>query len=578
MATYDEWNDALRAYFVAGVPQGSPVYLSVDEEALVSAGRLLSATEPHAVEPAEGGFVQDFCRAVRQRVVDANGRVLLGAIRGHDGNGSPRALAFLSATVLAASRMADEGDVSEINYFTRLHGVLGLSQNPGRTRPPGMEFGASAEEPLWKEWNLWLQENGILPSARPGDSLPKRYINYPLSQALLRRADKDKLRELFRYQRWTSDWDAETVLGRVRHEAGHLTQHLQQVLASGGQRLRALAEAIYEEHASWREAPHLSATAAVHRESASSTILMAGLYRTENPISGQVDYYLYPRQRRGQQAEGRGVTLERAVHQLAPDRPGWLLPIGPLGVATLDDGLRLPIEPPGETYTLVLPQRSFWVLVPDPENADSGVYASWEAPSLGTPFLLLCRRHILSDLTRLRDERLIEWSGEPVPAFSGEEWVEVRHCMVVSESWQGVFPQDRDLYEALRPTQSLAIGLAGGLRVSGVRGWLDGHGPEIAVYGFHREADVRVVRASDGLVLLDEPRTTSTPFALTWPAAGDYSIHATCGDETALRLVKIVAWDELQVAPIEQPEGTVVAGRRISGATIATIMPEERLS
>jgi hypothetical protein len=584
MATYEEWNRALGEYFVSGVAHGSAVYLAVDEEALASVGRAFTPTEGEAASvglyrqpsfftPASSDaqhtngdrLVEDFCQAVRNRIVQPGGRLHLGTIRGRDSNGIPSGVAFLCAMVLAATHMGDDGDVSEINYFRRLHEVLGLQQQPNRTRPPGLENGAQGEEPLWVEWNRWLQEQGFLVSARSGGEGPRKYIAYPLSQALLRRADKDRLRRLFRDRQWSAEWDADTLLARVRREAGNLTQHLQEVLVDRGQRLQAVTEAIYEEYESWREAPQLVGAAAGYRGQA---VLMSGLYREENPVTGQVCYYLYPRQRRSQQVGGRMVTLDEKPHRLALERPGWLMPIGPIGESAIDRGLRLEIEPAGETRTLVLPRRDFWVLVPDRENPDSGVRATWGAPSLGTPFLILCRIGLLNDLHRLREERLIEWNGDPQDGPL-PSWVEVRDCMVVSEAWQGVFTENRELYEALQPDHQVAIGTSGGLRVPGMGGWLEGYGPQVTVHSFFKEeAEVRVTRVADECVIMEESRPTNVPFPIQWSREGMYRIVATSGGQDATWPVRIIAWETLTAASPTSYEGPTVGDLQISGAAV----------
>jgi hypothetical protein len=587
MATYDEWNRALVDFFASRATQGSAVYLAVDEEALVAAGRGLTLTSAAANNksgeaasddlpggdgrPSTGdSLVEDFCQAIRRRAVQEPGTVVLKGLQTRDRAGYPQGVAFLCAMVLAATRMGDDGDISETNYFRRLHEVLGLRQLPSRgPRPAGLEAGAFAEEPLWKAWNRWLQEKGFLVSARSGEG-PRKYIAYPLSQALIRRADKDRLRRLFRDKQWSAEWDADTLLAHVRREAGSLTQHLQDVLATDEVRLAAVSEALYEEYESWREAPHLIGAAAGYR---GRSILMSGLYRQENPVTGQVRYYLYPRQLRGQDVEGRSVTLGNHVHQLVTERPGWLMPIGPIGPAELDAGLRLPIDPAVETTMLVLPTRDFWVLVPDRENPDSDVYATWGSPPLARPFVILCHRGLLGDLTRLREERLIEWRNDPQDVATSD-WVEVRDCVVVSDAWQGVFTENLALYEALQPSQSMAIGVSGGLRVPGAAAWLEGYGPQVTVHRFvgggdaRVEVDVRIVRVTDERVVLDSPRFANEPFSIDWPGQGMYRVEASIGGQEATWPVRIAAWESLRATPPSDPEGPLVGEFQVCGALV----------
>lgn len=581
MASYEEWNEALRRYFVDRVPQGSAVYLSVDEDALLAAGRGLTVTTSrdtladwfgqlpllgeHSMKAGpRGDLIQDFRHAVRSQICDADERVHLATIRGLDGSGNPRAVPVLAIMVLAASHMADQGEVSESNYFTRLREVLGIAQEHGR--PRGMEFGYDSEEPLWKQWNLWLQDRGYVPTARRGEG-PRTYISYPLSQALLRQADRERLRRLFQDRGWTAEWDAETVLGKVLTVSAGLSQHLQEILASGGQRLGAVAEAIFEEYDTWRVDPHQPVSGGSRGYRGSGTIT-AGVYRVADVVTREVEYYLYPRQRHGQEVDGKQVEIRGEKHTLTNERPGWLAPIGPIGEQEIEQGLRLQIEPPGDTHTLVLPPRSFWVLIPDPENPESGVYGTWGTAPLGTTFVVLCRRELLPDLQRLRDERLIEWTGEPAQPFEGDSWVEIRQCMVVSEAWRGVFAENRDLYEALRPMQKLSVAPSGGLRVPGVTGWLEGYGPQITVYGFYPEASIRILRASDEQQLLEETHATGSPIAVAWAGPGVYRIEASCGGEEQTRVIRIVSWDDLTIAHVDEPDVVRIGEIQICGALV----------
>ncbi|MBN9494965.1 hypothetical protein J0H33_16705, partial [bacterium] len=98
------------------------------------------------------------------------GAVQLSRIHGRpdDLDEPPDSVAFLGATVLAASRMADDAVISELNYFLRLREVLGVDVDAGgqTTRPVGLSTGA--EEAFWQSWNRWLNRKGLLATADRG--------------------------------------------------------------------------------------------------------------------------------------------------------------------------------------------------------------------------------------------------------------------------------------------------------------------------------------------------------------------------------------------------------------------------
>jgi hypothetical protein len=566
VATYDEWNQALLSYIVTGLPRGASVFLHVDDDVLQQVAQANVVPDAASGEPAvieRDDAVNDFCWAVRDRVLDGAGSISLASVQGIGAHDTPHMLAFLAAMVLAATRMADEEEISQNNYFKRLREVLRLPAGEGR--PPGLETPGS-EEPLWQEWARWLQHHDHLPTARHGEG-GMRYINYPISQALLRRADKDRLHRLYAEKRWTREWDAETLMARVRQESSSLPQHLRHMLltASDSQRLQGLGEAIFEEYEAWREDPFSPTSRGLGSR---PSHLLAGLYRTEDPFTAEVSYYLYPRQRR-RYAGSVVVRYDNAPHALTTDRPGWYQPCVALEPGQLTAGVHLPIEQPTELRQLVLPQRDFWILVPDPENADSGVYASWGPPPLGSQFLLLCKKRLLSQVEHLRSERLINWTGAAIPLGGSDEWVEIHHCAVVSQVWSGVFIDDNALFDALQPRAALDISLTDGLRVPRAAGWLEDHGPQVTVAAFAPMVELRVVSVADDRDIMADTVRANTSIAVQWPGPGDYRVEASSNREMSSRLVRIVAWLDLRVTP--QGEGGEAIGlglMRLRGALL----------
>ncbi|MDL5053457.1 hypothetical protein QQ056_07865 [Oscillatoria laete-virens NRMC-F 0139] len=561
MASYREWNQVLASYFTSGVPRGTKVYLSIDDDLLERIGQNLP--QP----PRADSWSEDFQAAVREEVV-FDGQITLSNLQERDADSFPRSVAFLCATVLAAYQMAETEEISERNYFKRLQEVLGLS---GVGRPPGMKSGDVAEEPLWKEWNRWLMEQGFMPSAKRGRGGSKIYINYPISQTLLRCADKDRLQLLFNQKQWTAQWDAMTLFAHVRCEAQGLPQHLKELLSDNRQRYEAVAEVIHEVYEQWFDEGKPVELKAGTRPG--SRHLFAGLYRTEDPFFGQVDYYLYPRQLRGRQLDSVQVKLEDNLYQLRAERPGWYLPLElPIDSSQLDGGVKYQIAIPDDLDSLILPARDFWILILDPDNPDSGVYASWGQPTLGTQFVLLCKGELLDDLNRLRDERLLEWSGEPLPVWEHSNWVELHQCQVISQAWDGVFVKNQALKDALQPSMRLSISFSSGLRVPQVSAWLEGHSPQVTVFGFSPTVELQVTRLSDNHKVLEKPQSTNTPIAINFPTPGEYLVEAKCADESSEQFIRIVDWSCLSIEKLERREVIPIASiHQICGTIIEPI-------
>jgi len=560
MASYTEWNQALVSYFTSGVPRGTKIYLSVNDDVLDRIGREF---RKNAI--ADSGS-DDFQAAVKTTVI-IDGQVNLSNLRSRSYDGLPKGIAFLGATVLAAYQMAEEEKISELNYFRRLQKILGLS---GTGRPRGMESGSLAEEPLWTEWNLWLMQQGFLPSANRGRGGPTTYINYPISQSLLRHADRDRLVDLFNEKQWTSQWDAQTLFTHVRHEKPRLCQHLKELLTEDRQRYEAVAEAIHEVYEQWQnEGKPVTLKQGV---SAWNRHLFAGLYRTEDPFSGHVDYYLYPKHLKGRQLESVQIQYRNNVYKLRDERPGWYFPLDcPIEVSELQRGARYQITCSTDLDSIILPARDFWILIPEPNNPDLGAYASWGTPSLGTPFILLCKQELLSDIQRLQDEQLLKWQGEPQPVFQQSNWIEIHQCLVISQAWDGVFINNKELKDALQPTVRLSISFSGGLRVPQMRAWLLNHSPQVTIFGCHPTAKLQITRLSDNLQILDRSQSMNTPTSVEFTSVGDYLVEAFWGSELTQSFVTIVDWSTL---PIEEPTSRemmpVSSLYHICGSTIKT--------
>lgn len=564
MASYRDWNQALVSYFTSGVPHGTKVYLSVDDELLERIGSEFNK------KSTDGSWSDDFRAGVRQKVI-VEGRVNLGKLLERDAEGLPQGVAFLGAMVLAANEMADEEEISEENYLKRLRAVLGLPTTE-KGRPLGMKSGSDAEEPLWQNWNRWLMANGFMPSAYRGRGGRTTYINYPISQSLLRRADKNRLILLFNDKQWSAQWDAMSLFACVRREAQRLSKHLKELLADNRERYQAVAEAIHEVYLQWQDDRSLGEQRTGVRSW--SRHIFAGLYRTEDPFLGEVNYFLYPRQVRGRQLKSVQVRYkDNNVYQLISERSGWYFPLEcPLKINELECGARYPITFPTELDALVLPNRDFWILIPDPDDPDAGAYATWGQPSLGTHFILLCKKELLSDINRLRDERLIEWHGEAQQLFNNSNWVELHQCMVVSQAWDGVFVKNQELKDALQPSTRLSISISGGLRVPKQSSWLEGYSLQVTVFGFHTTAKLQITRLSDKLQILDRSQSTNTPVSVDFACPGDFLLTATCGGELTEHFVRIVDWSGLSIEEPKRREVMPIGfGHHMCGTVIKQI-------
>ncbi len=542
MANYKEWNEAIIAYFLQGVPRGSKIYLNVDDDLLEYIGQNFSVE-------SDISWNEDFQNAVRLRVVVEN-RVDLSGLQDRNNQSHPICVAFLSACVLAAYRMGEQ-EISDRNYFTQLRQILGLPTNV-HGRPHGMEQGYAVEEPLWQEWSRWLHEEGYLASAQAGEG-PKTYINYPISQSILRYTDKNKLKQLFSKNNWTQLWAKQTLMAYTRQRSRELTKHIKELVNGSRHSYNAVSSAIYEVYEDYLENGLVLSNQSLQTSRSAiqnrSRILCADIYRTENYLNGEIEYYLYPKQPRGFIRGEVEVSIDNTTHTLVNDRPGWYEPLSAIGINKLVQGARYSVVSPDPFNSLILPQRDFWILVQDPDE-ESSAYAPWDSPKLGECFILLCKQELRQDLERLREEGLIQWDEEIEPFSDSSVWLELHQCMIISQDWDEVIIRHQELKEALQPRDYLSINLSGGLRVHKLGGWLENQEPLVTISGFYPRAKITVKCLKNNQKIIEKTCDTNTAFSLHWAGSGDYLITAEYAGEPVERLVKIVGWEDL---PLQAP-------------------------
>ena len=565
MPNYKQWNEAVANYFSAGLPAGTPFYLSVDDNTLDEVG-----TNYLGIEPGFG-CMEDFERAVRDHCIrGVKSRVSLTAIADRSTNVPPNCVAFLGAMVLAAHRMDSDLEAPEHNYFTRLRGVLGLPLDESG-RPAGLDL-PPPELRLWNNLNEWIRANGWIASAEEGDDIPNRYINYPISQALLRQGDRARLEDIFRSEASaTMDWE-QIGIWFIRASADLPSAYLRNLAEEAGnapkERFEAIVNAVYEVYSQvdWGQTPDRASMSVSIR---TKRRLTAGLYRESDVIWGTVNYFLYPRKPLRFRAQNLRVRNVNEVGQLREERAGRFLPlpwpVNPSG------GKSYPVEGDPDISELILPERDFWILIRDPYDESSGVFASWGRPSLGEPFLLLCKRERRRQLEMLRDDDLLTWQASSELSGIHEEWIEYRECRVLTPNWEGV-PRSRQdsLFAELIPRVSASISLLGGLKIAGQRDtWMEGYLPELVV-----NADsARLVRISNvarpGVAVMSEEVNPSTPIRLPGLDPGEYTVEVFVSNRRAdRRRLRLVDWNSLEAAEPPQSFGTRIGDYTLLGGAL----------
>ena len=525
---------------------------------------------------ADNEYVDDFMAAIRGWCVYGSGgsrRVGVNIVKGFSAGGFPNCVAFLSATVLAAYRMVADDDIAGTNYFTRLSELLDVPSN-ATGRPMGLNTGY--EEDLWLIFNLWAFGNGWLPSARAGYG-NMTYTNYPISQALLRGGDKERLEEAFRNQRLYNR-DPEQIYAWFIWSGGELNaQHLRNLAEAAGnpndERANAILDAVYEvyTHTDWSaSAPSAqtsdsrAARVTTRRVSRAPTQLSAGLYREENPIWGTVDYWLYPRMPSHRVGDNLRVARNGNSHPLQQDRDNRFRPLWQIDSF---EGDAYDIEGGERAMKLVLPQRDFWILTQDPYDESSGILASWGSPNVGDKFLILCRNRYSRELESLKRDNLIEWDDAATLEYDSG-WTEYLGCRITSTRWTGA--RDSAIFAELRPKSSASISSIGGLRSGRRRDeWMQGYLPQIVVAS-SGDLKVQLVNVNDpNDPIMDTDAVSGEPIPLPELEPGTYTIEATVSNRrAAIRNFRVASWDSLQADAPSQSFHTPIGDHVLKGALL----------
>lgn len=525
---YDEWNQKLLEYLTTGVPTGSPIYLTIDDEALQEIG-------------ASERAVTDFERAIKEHCL-FKGRVRIPRppILSQPRAEAPPYLAFLCAMALAAHRMGDDAHPND--FFVHFNKILGLSDHQGR--PPGLEYGS--EEDLWKDWEKWLLAQGYQPTAKRSGN---KYIEYAISQALLRQIDRDNLWRYFNTP--SRPLSEDELIARLHREADSdaptLTRHLKRLLKARDERYESVLDAIRELYEAW------SLTEPSERQQMGARVarstLSAGLYRREDFFTGEVTYLIFPYQPRHVRLANARV-IRHGEQPLVEERSGYFEPLwdAPVTLAELDNGANYELRDGGNYRRLNLPKRPFWLLTQDDEG--TYIFATWRRrPELGVPLILLGRADLERDLKSFEHEDMLSYEKRTLPNLNG--WYEY-HLTLTSDiaAWNKA-KGDQALIQALRPRQNLSIALGGGLADPRGGAWLAGTLPQVTVYALESEATLSVKQAGSDRAIHQLTLPTGEAHNLPDLAVGNYELHVTCGGLTKTRPLRVIDWGEL--TPAELP-------------------------
>ena len=557
MKTYHEWNEALARYFLQDAPLGSAIYLQVDPEVLAEAGAQFSGDHSLSTQ----AWLQNFCRAVRVYVLSGEtlhlGHVVRQAVRQKDTE-VPLGLSWLCFQVLAAVLMHQNESHNLSNYYVHLRQLLHLS---GAGKPHGLDY--IDLERLWLQWNRWLSAQGYMPTAKRGTGRTTKYIQYPLSQCLLREGEIQQLQALWAESGLSTRLNRQQLQQWLQQQPDYkFNRRLARLLNSGERPV--LSQYIFQLYLSehWQ-----SASATTQR----ARVLEAGLYREEDFLTDEITYYPLPQQRGHYAQAPLQVQLNDGYHALQTMRTGWFLPLAePITDLSKPQHWEVSGAPVSK---IVRPTARFWPLVPDPDNPDSGALATWQRPQGEHPFLLLGHRDVMAQVEEAKALQLLSYQRRFKAQGLEDGWFEYLNCQLLPANngqWQTLKSRAPDLWDALVPVTDDRLLCRGGLRgrAQGRGGWIVGHPPTVGFSGNAEGVFLRLLRDTETQPCWEGLLTDLR--AQDWPGPGRYVLQAHVQGETlSERVVYLWDWSELSLPVLEAGFAYVLeSGARMQGGVI----------
>ncbi len=229
--TYDRWNAAFAQEVYNADCANMPAYLDVEDDLLESVASRLG------LDLSANAAAEALYAAVRDTLIlgsdSGAGSVLSGHRRRLDAwrrrasagarpDEPPPVLALLAVFARAAELMGEDDRFQANAYFPRLNQLLGTSGSEDRRLQASFR---RESERFWAALNDWLSglDGAIgLPTA---EAIGYRYVGIPLSQALIRAADRHRFGQFF---------DSADLEPGLSLSSSDMTAHLDRWIKAGG--------------------------------------------------------------------------------------------------------------------------------------------------------------------------------------------------------------------------------------------------------------------------------------------------------------------------------------------------------
>ncbi len=571
---YELWNDSLAETVFTPERAGRSVYLDMEPEVLQraaeeiwppvadagldvekafrrSVGRTCVTRYPNLHTPIERDKLWDMSidfttHADRARAWRKERQTETNPL-----DGPPPCIALLAACSLAAERMRADSDKAATNYYGRLAEVLDLTEE--HTHQLGSKYREHALL-LWESLNVWLRDlhgqRGLPTAVSLGH---QRFVSLPISQALIRAQERDRLSEFFaRYQfnpgQQVARADMEIMLGRWIPGSG--ASGLRDVWARGPEMRRRITDVVCTELEHWTgDRPSLNGTGRQQR----SLLVAATWY--EEP-EAEFDAFLCVRSSEPEGISGEYLNDSGTAVRAQRDPDGLMtLSSGDgdpsreraLVEEALKGGLRL--EHKTLDVTLSLAYQQVIVLLFDQLRQ---VYIQSAHVELGREMLLLVDDALTGQVRQVLEESAEAGFSLVAPEVHN---LSTRWTLFSDVRLQSLPSVAGDVLQSLRPLSRTQVELEGGVQLTDGRWHTQAPPSIIAVDGHSRSFDVTLHSQSN----LDEKprdlgthaRQASITLASRELADGDYRIVLTeeGGAEITSRALKLRSGSSAHLDP-----------------------------
>lgn len=323
-ASYDAWNDAIGEVMFPFLESPEPVYMDFEDEAIEAIGLRAGASTDNIEDELAAAVAATLAVGGPARVFERHMRRTRQWVR-EGRQSTPPFLGVLATFCLAAERMASGDGMSSHNYFGRLHEVLGWDGQDNRLD----QAYRRVSERLWDELNRWLLVNDGMRGTPTAFVLNHRFVGLSVSQALVRRTDRERLTGFFRQYGFAPGTDVapselELVLdGWMSQRPCPATASLERLWHRGQARER-IAQAAAVALASWdgrvNERSSRTGESAPVAGHLALTLEMGSFPRKRFALQALL-YLPEP----GRPRDAQVTTADPAAHvELVPDLPGAL--------------------------------------------------------------------------------------------------------------------------------------------------------------------------------------------------------------------------------------------------------------